>query len=131
MTYNILLDDKKIGTSLLEHADAPMGCVNGQITFLDKYLDYNFFSKYCKDNNIKANEYPEDKFISTQTIPTLKVLNEKGTEIKGEGCYIAGMDSDGYEINIIGIPYPFFGEEFPHHRKAYDDQFDQTKYADT
>ena len=123
MTYNIFLDDKKIGTSLLEYADAPMGCVHGQITFLYKILDYTFFSEYCKSNSIKADDYPEDKFISTQTIPNLRVLNENGTEIKGVGCYIAGMDSDGYEIYIIGIPYPFYGEEFPHHRKAYDDQF--------
>lgn len=121
MTYDIFLDDKKIGTSLLEHADAPMGCVSGQITFLDKIIDYNFFSRYCKNNKIKVDEYPEDKFISTQTIPTLRVLNENGTEIKGVGCYIAGMDPDGYEINIIGIPYPFYREEFPHHIKAYND----------
>jgi hypothetical protein len=39
-----------------------------------------------------ADEYPEDKFISTQTIPTLKVLNENGTEIRGVGCFTAGMD---------------------------------------
>ena len=123
MIYDIFLDDKKIGTSLLEYADAPMGCVNGLISFSDKKLDYDFFSKYCKNNNIITDEDPEYKFISTQTIPTLKVLNENGTEIKGVGCYLAGMESDGYEINIIGIPYPFYGEEFPHHRKSYDDQF--------
>ncbi|MDH4472868.1 MAG: hypothetical protein QE487_09685 [Fluviicola sp.] len=123
MIYNIFLDDKKIGISFLERADAPMGCVNGQITFVGENFDYDFFSKYCKNNNFKVDEYPEDKVISTQTIPTLKVINENGTEITGEGCYISGMDSDGYEINIIGIPYPFFGEEFSHHRKAYDDQF--------
>lgn len=118
MTYDIFLDDMKIGTSLLEHADASMGCVNGQITFLEKKLDYEFFSEYCKNNNIKADEYPVEKLISTQTIPSLKVRNEKGTEIRGVGCYITGMDSDGYEINIIGIAYPFYEEEFPHHRKA-------------
>lgn len=123
MIYNIFLDDTKIGTSLLEQADAPMGCVNGRITFLDKNIDYNFLSNYCKNNNVNVDEYPEDKFISTQTIPTLKVLNESGREIKGVGCYIAGMDSDGFEINIIGIPYPFYKEEFPHHRKEYDDMF--------
>ena len=123
MNYSIFLDNNKIGTSLLDKADAPMGCVFGQITFLDKNLNYDFFSKYCKDNNIKADEYPDDKFISTQTIPTLRVLNETGTEIKGVGCYFAGMDSDGYEINIIGVPYPFFEEEFPHHVNADKDRF--------
>ena len=69
-------------------------------------------------NNINADEFPDEKFISTQTIPTLKVLNETRTEIKGIVCYFAGVDSDGYEINIIGVPYPFLEEEFPHHVNA-------------
>lgn len=124
MIYSILLDNNKIGTSLLDKADAPMGCVFGQISFFDKNINFDFFSKYCKDNNINADEYLDDKFISTQTIPTLKVLNEIGTEIKGEGCYFSGMDSDGFEINIISVPYPFFEEEFPNHVKAYKQQFD-------
>jgi hypothetical protein len=110
MVYDIFLDNNKIGTSILDKADAPMGCVSGQITFTDKPLSYNVIRKYCKDNNIIADEYPEDKVISTQTIPTLRVVNENGTEIKGAGCYLEGMDSVGYEITIIGIPYPFYGE---------------------
>lgn len=123
MNYSIFLDNNKIGTSLLDKADASMGCVFGQITFLDKNLNFDFFSKYCMHNNIKAEEFPDDKFISTQTIPTLKVLNEAGTEIKGVGCYFAGMDSEGFEINIIGVPYPFFEEEFPHHVNADRNHF--------
>lgn len=100
-----------------------MGCVFGQISFLGKDLNYDFLSNYCKENNITFNAYAEDKFISTQIIPTLKVVNEDGAEIKGEGCCIAGMDSEGFEINIIGIPYPFFEEEFPLHVKEYREQF--------
>jgi hypothetical protein len=33
------------------------------------------------------------------------------------------MDSDVFEITILGISYPFFEEEFPHHVRAYNDQF--------
>ena len=33
------------------------------------------------------------------------------------------MDNVGFEITIEGIPYPFYEEEFPHHRKAYEDMF--------
>jgi hypothetical protein len=60
--------------------------------------------------------------ISTKTIPDLKVVDEGGIEIKGSGSYISGMGSDVYELTIEGIPYPFFGEQFPHHVKDYDER---------
>jgi hypothetical protein len=125
MNYQIFLDGKKIGVSELEKADAPMGVVFGNISFVENGCDYNFFSNYCRKNSIKVDEDTEFKFISTQTIPTLKVYNENGIEIKGIGCYIAGMDSEEFEINIIGIPYPFYEEEFPNHVKEYYESFGQ------
>lgn len=122
--YDIFLDDKVIGTTELEKADAPMGVVFGLIHFTDNIFDYNFFKKYCLDNNIElADDYPDDKLISTQTIENLKVINENGIEIKGLGNQISGMDGEEFEITLEGVAYPFFEEEFPHHVKAYEDQF--------
>lgn len=123
MSYTIFLDGKEIGTSNLEEADAPMGVAFGAITFIEENTDYTFLSNYCKIKSIQTDEYSEDKFISTQTIPTLKVYNTKKVEIKGVGCYIEGMDSEGFSINIIGIPYPFYEEEFPNHVKEYRESF--------
>lgn len=119
MTYNIFLENKKIGNSNLEKSDVPMGVAFGKINFIEKTMNYIFFSNYCKINSIKTEEDPEHQFISTQTIPNLKVYNEKGIEIKGVGCYIVGMDSEEFEINIIGISFPFYEEEFPHHVNGY------------
>ena len=123
MNYSIFLDERKIGITELEKADAPMGVVFGEISFVDNSFDYSYFSNYCKRNSIKVDEYPEDKFISTQTIPRLKVYNDSGIEIKGIGAYVAGMDSEGFEVNILGIPYPFYEEEFPKHVKEYNEKF--------
>jgi len=123
MKYNIFLNNVNIGSSDLENADPPMGVVSGQINFQDKNFDYNFFRNYCKINTIKTEEYPEDQFISTQIIANLKVYNKNGIEISGNGCYIAGMDSEGFEINIIGIPYPLYQEEFPQHVSHYQNKF--------
>jgi hypothetical protein len=67
-----------------------------------------------------ADDYPEDKLISTRTIESLSVLNERGLEIKGVGNQISGMDSDEFEITIEGISYPFYEEEFPHHVNDYE-----------
>ena len=123
MTYNILLDNKKIGTSQLEHADPPMGVVFGTITFSDTTFNFEFFNKYFTDNKIAADIDAESNIIIAAAIPNLKVFNDKGAEIIGEACTISGMDSDVYDITILGVPYPFYEEEFPHHVKAYDDKF--------
>lgn len=121
--YKIYIKDKLIGTSKLEKADAPMGVVFGEINSLIQ-LDYEFLKNNCKTNNIElASDYEEDKLLSTRTIDQLKVINDAGIEIKGVGNQITGMDNEGFEISIEGIPYPFYAEEFPHHRKAYDEMF--------
>ena len=44
--YNILLDDKRIGTTKLEKGDAPMGVVFGGINFFDIKAPYDFFKSY-------------------------------------------------------------------------------------
>jgi hypothetical protein len=47
----------------------------------------------------------------------LKIFDSLGVEIKGLASSISGMDSEGYEITIEGVPYPFYQKEFPHHAK--------------
>lgn len=122
--YNIYLDGNLIGTTELEKADAPVGCVFGVINFTHDILDYKFFKKYCLDNSIElAYDHPEEKLIATRTIAGLKITNENGIEVKGLGNQISGMDSDAFEVLLEGVPYPFFEEEFPHHVKAYNEQF--------
>lgn len=122
--YSIYLNGDLIGTTRLEKADPPMGVVFGIISFIDSNIGYNFFKEYCKSNGIQlANDYPEDKLISTRTIKNLSVKNDLGIEIKGMGNQISGMDNDEFEISIEGIPYPIYEEEFPHHVKEHNDMF--------
>lgn len=126
--YNIFLDDKIIGTTELEKADAPIGVVFGLIHFTNIISQYDFFKKYCLENNINlADDYPEDKLISTRTIKNLVVRNEDGIEITGLGNQISGMDDNEFEITLEGVAYPFFEEEFPHHVKAYEEQFKENQ----
>ncbi|MDR3678709.1 MAG: hypothetical protein P4L41_02010 [Flavipsychrobacter sp.] len=121
--YNVLLDGEKIGTTALEKADAPMGVVFGVLNFESIQSGYNFFENYCKTNEIDATAYPENKLISTNEIPNLRVFDSVEKEIIGIACSISGMDSDLFEITILGISYPFYEEEFPHHVQAYHNQF--------
>ena len=66
-----------------------------------------------------------DKIISTMSISELKVTNESGIEITGIGNQISGMDHEEYKIEIFGIPYPFYEEEFPHHVAEYKTMFNE------
>lgn len=122
--YKILLNGQEIGTTQLEKADAPMGVVSGQIKSTIQNFGYKFIKDFCRLNQIEiADDYPEDKLISTMTIDSLIIKNESDTVIKGIGNQISGMDSEGFDITILGISYPFYEEEFPHHVKAYNEMF--------
>ena len=122
--YIISLDGNRIGTTNFEKADAPMGVVMGLISFETIDSPYIYFLNYCKNNNIKITENdPDLECIFTQSIEGLKVFNETGIEIKGVGANIYAFKDDGYYIDVFGIPYPFYEEEFPHHREAYEKQF--------
>ena len=124
--YKIILEEEEIGTTDFEKADAPMGVVLGRLNFSSENLNYQFIKDYCNKNKIEiAMDYPEDKLISTFSIPKLKVLNPSGVEIIGVGNQISGMDYAEYEIEIFGIPYPFYEEEFPHHVTEYKTMFNE------
>ncbi|AIM37237.1 hypothetical protein KO02_11460 [Sphingobacterium sp. ML3W] len=126
--YDVFLDNKKIGATELEKADAPMGVVFSRLTLDHIDSGYDFLKTYCLTNNILIiTDYPDEKFIGTADIPNLKVVNPNGIEIKGQVSNIEGMDNDVFEITIFGVPYPFFEEEFPHHVKIYNDQFKDIK----
>ncbi len=128
--YDIFLDGKKIGTTELEKGDAPMGVVFGNITFINISSGYDFFKTYCVTNDIElVTDYPEDRLIFTRTINNLAVKNGLGIEVKGVGNQISGMDSEVFEISLEGVPYPFYEEEFPHHVKAYDNQFKNEQWT--
>lgn len=122
--YLIKLDGNSIGTTAFEKADAPMGCVIGLIHFIKIDTPYAFFKNYSKEKNIVLNENePEHLLINTQSIDGLSVFNEEDIEIKGMAVTVSGFEEDGYYIEVIGIAYPFFEEEFPHHVKAYESKF--------
>jgi hypothetical protein len=111
MGYSIHLGGYIIGTTKLENADAPMRVVFGKIEFNEPSIDYDFLKAYCKSMDIELTaDYPEDKLISSRTIESQKIINKTGIEVKGVGNQIIGMDSDGFEITLEGVPYPFYEE---------------------
>ena len=123
--YDVLLDGQKIGTTELEKADAPMGVVFGKIAFVDTVSGYDFFKTYCTNNKIEMSFCGHnDEGLSMNDLSCVKVVSRDGSEIQGLAVSIFGMDSEGFDVEIIGIPYPFYEIEFPHHVKSYHEQFE-------
>ena len=121
--YKIYLKEQLIGTTTLDRGDVPMGVVFGKIDFSIDF-GYTQIKNYCLENNIElAMDFPKDRMISTMTISALRIVGDNGVEIKGEGNQISGMDSEGYEISIFGIPFPFYKTEFPYLVKKYEERF--------
>ena len=122
--YRVVLDNVEIGWTQLEKADPPMGVAFGKIFFHGEASLYELFLAHCRTHDVTVNEIdPEFEFIDTQCIPDLRVYRGDGREICGVGNHITGMKGEGYDITILGIPYPFYGEEFPDHVACYESQF--------
>lgn len=123
--YRVVLDGKTIGETELEFADPPMGVVFGKIRLTVGDSLYSLFKAHCTSQEIPRNQDEEEiELIDTPTIDGLKVFRSDGIEIAGVlGASVSGFRDDGYEIAILGVPYPFYEEEFPHHTKAYEDRF--------
>jgi hypothetical protein len=121
--YIVELDGKRIGTTALEKYDAPMGVVLGAIKLEGHPSGYDLFKRHCATHGLEVDDQPDVRCLMTQFMPGIRVLSPEGTEIKGAGITVNGFDDDGWEISILGIPYPFYGAEFPHHVRAYEEHF--------
>lgn len=119
--YKVKIENIDIGTTRFEFGDPPMGVVTGKLILAKPEGFFEYLVQYVRENSIQTTLYePDVKCIATMVIPELKVYRNDGAEISGIGANIEGIDSDGYEITILGISYPFYGEEFPHHVEQYN-----------
>ena len=54
-------------------------------------------------------------------------MTSKGQIIECVGVAVLDFSPDlgaeAIELNVLGIPYPLYGEIFPHHVACYDRQF--------
>lgn len=118
--YSIFLENVLIGYSKLEKADPTIGMVHGKIEIEHPKFGYAFLKIYCAHQGLPLREdNPDLDLIATAPIENLRIQNEKGNYIQGQARQLIGMKSRGFEIVIMGIPFPFYEEEFPHHMEAY------------
>ncbi|PID90452.1 MAG: hypothetical protein CSA97_02800 [Bacteroidetes bacterium] len=123
--YTIYLKDLPLGTTELEKADPPMGVVAGIIHFSDPSYGFDFLRAYCEENLVAHSVLDEgEKCLAISPIEQLVVRNHLGQEIPAAGNAIEGMEHEGFELTLLGVPYPFYGEEFPHHVQAYEQAYE-------
>jgi len=123
--YRVELNGNVIGETQLESADPPMGVVGGKVAFKIADDPYLLIKCHRQTQSTPINQDEEEiGLIDSQNIASLKVFRIDGVEITDvTGAAISGFREDGYMITILGVPYPFYEEEFPHHCAAYEAQF--------
>lgn len=98
-----------VGHSLLEHGDAPMGVAFGEFIPNNSYSE---IQSECMTNH------------ADQSALDLSVRTELGVEISCAGAavldYSADSDQPYAEVNVLGVPYPLYGELFPDHVARYE-----------
>ena len=119
--YEVYYNENLIARSKLECGDPPMGVVTGVLIFSKTINKFDFLKNLLKNEDIDIDE--EEKMIQTTANPSWTVLSPKGKKIEGVGTYLEGMESDGFYITILGVPYPFYEQEFPRHCKRYEEKF--------
>ena len=95
-----------VGHSMLELGDAPMGVVFGVFLPTQAYVEIR---RECQTNH------------ADQSGLHLSMRTQSGLIIPCAGVAILDCSSEvesPAEVNVLGIPYPLYGELFPEHVQA-------------
>jgi hypothetical protein len=103
MRFKVLANGVVVGGSELEVGDPPMGVAAG---------------RFLPPRNSAIQSLVVEGRDSSQTHLGLVVCVAEGAEIPSEGGvritdYSAELGDEGIEIEVLGIPYPLYGELFP------------------
>ncbi len=111
--YQVYAKGVLVGHSALEYGDPPMGVAFGQLI---PNAAYSEIRSECISNHLD------------QSALQLSVRTESGLEISCAGVAILDSTADGAspEVNLLGVPYPLYGELFPDQVSSYEKRFSQT-----
>jgi hypothetical protein len=106
-----------VGTSELESGDAPMGIAFGRFLPLEGYAAIR---SRCS-STCGAQQAPDLSGLN------LSVRTAAGSVVECVAVTIIDCSTElgpeGIELSVLGIPYPLYGQLFPRHVAAYENQF--------
>jgi hypothetical protein len=107
MRYEVMEDDVCIGWSELEFGDPPMGVAHGRLYPSDLYQA----SRHAGANaNLRVRPSGSDEFLQ----PAAGVFVEDLS---------ADLGPEGIEVSVLGLDAEIYERLFPHHVRAYENQF--------
>jgi hypothetical protein len=109
-----------IGSSELELGDPPMGVAFGKFEPNDNFA-------LLRPEMMQAHDGAGNELQGIRYLEGLSAKTAEGIVIVCSGVaifeYSDAEDFLQWEVSCLGIGYPLYAELFPHHVKAYDDQF--------
>ena len=126
--YKLIHHNSVIGYSKLESGDAPMGVVFGEFIPLEDINTFDYFKSLPNQGEEFSREINENDGLLLMGLNNeFKVINENEVEISGQHLTIEGMQSDFFQLSILGISYPFYEEEFPQQCKDYEEMYSSSE----
>jgi hypothetical protein len=124
MRFTVKLGGHIVGYSELEGGDPPMGVASGKFV---PTAAYEAIQPYCL---MKQADGPEG-MLTLEGVEGLTIEMEGGEQIECSGGvhimdFSIELGEPLIEVHVNGIPYPQYGEIFPHHVDAYNNQFPPT-----
>ena len=118
--FGIFHGNVLIGQSKLEGGDPPMGVAFGVFEPTDAFAPLRTAMTPARDGS--GNELRDLRFLSGLCAKTMggTVIVCSHVEVGEYGEVDAPLE---WEVTCFGIGYPLYDELFPHHVKAYEDQF--------
>jgi hypothetical protein len=118
--FSIFHGETLIGRSELESGDPPMGIASGVFEPAAAFADLRKGMKTARDGTGK--EQNDIRFLTG-----LRATTAKGVPLVGANVEVFeyGDESEpfAWEVFCVGVEQPSYQELFPHHVKAYEDQF--------
>ena len=114
--FEFWLNDILVGHSKLEHGDAPMGVAFGHFIPTTQFENIRSYAEHIDNESRRWQGL------------TVKAANGRNIECNAGTVIIEygqPNDSFGIEVSCLGIGYPLYEELFPHHVKAYKEQFEE------
>jgi len=118
--FDIFHGDVLIGRSELEYGDPPMGAAFGQFEPTDAFVPLRNAMKPARDG--AGNEQRDRRYLVGVGARSADGIELVCSHV--EVCEYGEADNPlAWEVACLGIERPPYEELFPHHVKAYEDQF--------